>query len=402
MKTARRLLGSSPRRCAPPLCAHAMLPEGSRVTFQLTAPISGVQRVCGYIVGYEGSEVVVAVPPLAAIGRAYSVPTRDGDGRVDVRLTLIDVTLLTGVDADSSPGTSLALLSAPCGEALTALSRSISASEESAMSNQPTSNSGPAAGRRPSVAFASPTDSALRDSLAELKDIVKMQALELNKLKSLVGGQAALGAGGPSLGPPPGIASQAPAAGGRSWQTVTKEELEGEEENWMFRDGIGGEGRGVVDWDLWGLQPGAPSSSTRPAAAAPRPPPANGGMDQLLELVRLLRGNLATAYTVQASKAVLQASLDGGSWESASLLWPFPDPLGGPEFGGQESEMQAVLAYRRALTELRSKSKVGNEGTQPQGDSEESGHPPAGNLGGGRRPKGGGRGKDGGPAPEAK
>ena len=83
------------------------------------------------------------------------------------------------------------------------------------------------------------------------------------------------------------------------------------------------------------------------------------------------QGDYAMALTVQASKAVFQASLDNGTWETGCLLWPFPDPLGGPEFGGQENEMQAVYAYKKALAELKVKARPTTGGAYQAADYEE-------------------------------
>jgi hypothetical protein len=118
-------------------------------------------------------------------------------------------------------------------------------------------------------------------------------------------------------------------------------------------------------------------------------------LSEILGAMMENKGDYAMALTVQASKAVFQASLDDGKWDTAAFLWPFPDPLGGPEFGGQENEMQAVYAYRKALAELKLKAKPpgANYTTADLEEDEASGTPEAGR----RRPardnnKGRGRG----------
>ena len=57
-------------------------------------------------------------------------------------------------------------------------------------------------------------------------------------------------------------------------------------------------------------------------------------------LMVLLEGKsqLATALVVQLQKAVTQCAIDAGNWESAQLLWPFPDLQEVLPFGGEEGE----------------------------------------------------------------
>lgn len=62
-------------------------------------------------------------------------------------------------------------------------------------------------------------------------------------------------------------------------------------------------------------------------------------------------------------------AFDGGSWVTAALLLPVPDPMGRAEFGGDEDELEAIYAYRKALTALR-KQKEGAEGLDDEGEDE--------------------------------
>jgi hypothetical protein len=91
----------------------------------------------------------------------------------------------------------------------------------------------------------------------------------------------------------------------------------------------------------------------------------------------------AAALTVQMLKVLHQLAVDGGSWDTAMMLWPAPDPLASDEFGGSELEMRRIHAYRKAVSELRKKVQ-----STEQEESEET--PGKGSGGGGR---GRGRGK---------
>ena len=109
----------------------------------------------------------------------------------------------------------------------------------------------------------------------------------------------------------------------------------------------------------------------------------------------ILEGQTAygVALAVQAQKAILQTALDQGSWDASALIWPMPDPIGAVEFAASESEMQAVYAYKKALGELRVKSRQTDAGA---GDLEEAGAAGSGPTTAapksGRKPKGGGKG----------
>ena len=59
------------------------------------------------------------------------------------------------------------------------------------------------------------------------------------------------------------------------------------------------------------------------------------------------------ALVVQRLKALHQAALDRGAWDNALVLVPGPDPLGRPNFGGDEGELAAIHRYRRSLCELK-------------------------------------------------
>ena len=97
------------------------------------------------------------------------------------------------------------------------------------------------------------------------------------------------------------------------------------------------------------------------------------------------------AFLVQLLKAILQVNLDAGDWRTAHLLLPTQDPLARREFGGEESEIQAIVEYRKAQHELRRiRAAVSTTQEYPQNPKQEGaeeGDP----GGGGRRPGRGGR-----------
>jgi hypothetical protein len=61
----------------------------------------------------------------------------------------------------------------------------------------------------------------------------------------------------------------------------------------------------------------------------------------------------AQAYMVQLLRGLHQVTLDGGSWEVASLLLPNRDPCARDHFGATERELEAVVAYQKAMKEIR-------------------------------------------------
>ena len=76
------------------------------------------------------------------------------------------------------------------------------------------------------------------------------------------------------------------------------------------------------------------------------------------------------AYLVQACKALHQVALDRGSWNSAHLLLPEPDPLSPEEFGGDVHELLAAHAFTSVVSDLE-KSR-GGAGQQAREEDEEN------------------------------
>jgi hypothetical protein len=86
-------------------------------------------------------------------------------------------------------------------------------------------------------------------------------------------------------------------------------------------------------------------------------------------LALLLRGKVleGEAYLVQVLRALHQSALDDGEWESAGLLLPKADPIKKPVFGGTQSELEVIAAYKEALRKLEGKRGSGG-GHKGDGD----------------------------------
>ena len=51
-------------------------------------------------------------------------------------------------------------------------------------------------------------------------------------------------------------------------------------------------------------------------------------------------------------ESIHQMVIDGGGWDTASLLLPRADPVTKVEFGGTQAELEMAAAYREALEKL--------------------------------------------------
>jgi hypothetical protein len=72
-------------------------------------------------------------------------------------------------------------------------------------------------------------------------------------------------------------------------------------------------------------------------------------------------------YVCLLMQTLHQVALDGGSWDNAVLMLPSPDPLGHPDFGGSQSMMTDVAAYRRGMKELkRQHGGYGRKSEEPE------------------------------------
>ena len=78
----------------------------------------------------------------------------------------------------------------------------------------------------------------------------------------------------------------------------------------------------------------------------------------ILSVLKQNRPVDATVLVVQLMKALHQALLDGGDWSTATLYLPTPDPFSKKDFGGNESEAEAIASYRRARVDLLKAEKA--------------------------------------------
>ncbi len=76
---------------------------------------------------------------------------------------------------------------------------------------------------------------------------------------------------------------------------------------------------------------------------------------EILQLMFEQKWELAAAYACQLQKVTVQLAIDGGTWGTAYMLWPPPDPLQGETFGGTEEEMHLIHRYRKAVHDLQTK-----------------------------------------------
>ena len=60
-------------------------------------------------------------------------------------------------------------------------------------------------------------------------------------------------------------------------------------------------------------------------------------LSEILQLQAERRHGAATGFVAQLLKAVSQVAIDHGSWDTARLLLPTPDPLWTVDFGGEET-----------------------------------------------------------------
>ena len=166
--------------------------------------------------------------------------------------------------------------------------------------------------------------------------------------------------------------------------------------------GHGGDGDGSSD-GAWGPPPATPRAlgSATPGGLGSQPsfmpmwapglaPPIDRRSQAtpsfMLDHALHGRHQVGTALRVQGQKRLPQYGLDNGEWSSASLLWPEPDALSSEAFGGSEQEMRRIHAYKKAVSELRSKNRGDH-------DNEDQHQTPAGT--GQDKKKGGKNGKKG-------
>ena len=89
-----------------------------------------------------------------------------------------------------------------------------------------------------------------------------------------------------------------------------------------------------------------------------------------LQLLLQGKNKLAALRLTQLLRALHQASLDNGSWQTAWLLLHLPDPTGQPKFGGEPQDLEVIASYLKAMGELERKGK-----TIPKPDAESTSDP---------------------------
>ena len=79
----------------------------------------------------------------------------------------------------------------------------------------------------------------------------------------------------------------------------------------------------------------------------------------------------AEAYGCQLLRSIHQSCLDGGGWETASLLLPGEDPVSKSGFAATEAQLEAICAFQETVKKLKSKkssgdAEAGDEGAVPK------------------------------------
>ena len=71
----------------------------------------------------------------------------------------------------------------------------------------------------------------------------------------------------------------------------------------------------------------------------------------------ILQGEVLSgiAMAVNAMRAIHQAALDNGKWDTAILMVSTPDPLEQVQFAGEPDEMGRIAAYQDAFLKLKAK-----------------------------------------------
>ena len=82
-------------------------------------------------------------------------------------------------------------------------------------------------------------------------------------------------------------------------------------------------------------------------------------VSELLQLQVTGQRKLATAYSCQILKTMLQVALDHGDWSTVVHMMPSGDPLQREEFGGDEPELVAIHKYKTGIADLKRKAYTG-------------------------------------------
>jgi hypothetical protein len=96
----------------------------------------------------------------------------------------------------------------------------------------------------------------------------------------------------------------------------------------------------------------------------------------------ILQGEIlpGVAMAINAMRAIHQAALDNGKWDTANLMVSTPDPLETIQFAGEPDEMGRIAAYQDAFLKLKAKrpptAPPPKWGAQPHDDTFEDQHAP--------------------------
>ena len=113
----------------------------------------------------------------------------------------------------------------------------------------------------------------------------------------------------------------------------------------------------------------------------------------ILGLMLKDRPRVAEAYLVQLLRALHQVAIDGGQWDTGTLLLPTPDPIYRYQFGGTEEDLEVIAGYQDTIEKLRKQEwrPPGNTDHDKDKDKDKDRPPKGGkdDKGGKGAPKGG-------------
>ena len=97
-----------------------------------------------------------------------------------------------------------------------------------------------------------------------------------------------------------------------------------------------------------------------------------------------LRGQVheGQAYLTTLLRSLHQVCLDGGSWDTASLMMPVSDPIDKTRFGGSHAQLEVVAVYKDAVRKLE-KAHTQTDHAGAGGSKKKKGDGQGGDKGGG-------------------
>ena len=87
-------------------------------------------------------------------------------------------------------------------------------------------------------------------------------------------------------------------------------------------------------------------------------------MSHALELGLKGQNDECAAYLTTLLRAIHQANIDGGGWQTAMHLLPRDDPWERVIFGGSQGDLEVIAGYQEALRKLRKGSGRGEDGAE--------------------------------------